>query len=50
MLNGNGFLNGELISVADINLILVIKWAMLDLGFVQMNGFTVEDLPRIHKW
>lgn len=50
MLNGKSYIDGEGISIADINIMFAVKWALVDLAFGQRQGFRSQDLPNIYRW
>jgi glutathione S-transferase len=49
-LNGKLWITGDTLSLSDLHVVWVVRWALQDLGIGKIRGFTEEDLPNIHAW
>ncbi|ETS83871.1 hypothetical protein PFICI_05747 [Pestalotiopsis fici W106-1] len=50
MLADRKFVAGDAMTIADINVVFVVRWALLDLQFEKVPGFGTADLPRVYAW
>jgi glutathione S-transferase len=50
MLENRKFVAGDTMTIADINVVFVVRWALVDLQFEKVPGFGAPDLPRIYAW
>lgn len=47
---GKPFIGGEKISLADIHVAWVIRWALQALGAGEVSGFGKADFPKVYQW
>lgn len=50
MLADRDYVNGYALTIADINVVFVVRWALFELQFGQTPGLGSSDLPRVYAW
>lgn len=47
--HGGTFIGGEQLSLADVHVVWVLRWALMSLGVAMEPGFGKEDFPRMWR-